>query len=158
MWESDIDAAILANCDGIAPDDWSDERTAAAIDFLVKSNESVHVVPASDPVLDIPEMTDILAMQSCLEPAEFERLKTLREIRDSVKKTREATTRAELRARQDEEFEASLAADRLKDIEKARKEQEERERPEREAQEARERIRFLREQRCAFFTNTKKTS
>jgi hypothetical protein len=158
MWESDIDAAILANCDGIAPDDWSDERTAAAIDFLVKSNESVPVVPASDPVLDIPSMDDILAMETIIDPVEFERLKTLRQIRDSSKRNRENSTRAELRARQDAEFEASLAADRLKDIEKARKELEEHERPEREAQEARERIRFLREQRCAFFTNTKKTS
>jgi hypothetical protein len=124
----------------------------------VKSNESVPVVPASDPVLDIPSMDDILAMETIIDPVEFERLKTLRQIRDSSKRNRENSTRAELRARQDAEFEASLAADRLKDIEKARKELEEHERPEREAQEARERIRFLREQRCAFFTNTKKTS
>lgn len=179
MWESksniDIDAAILANCDGIAPDDWSDERTAEAFDFLVKFTDSVPVAPTSAPMLDIPEMVDILAMQSSLEPAEFERLKTLREIRDSVKNTRVNKTRAELRARQDAEYDESLKADRLKAIEKAIKEKEEHERsareaqeaqealereaqealerPEREAKEAQERIMFLRKKRCAFFVN-----
>lgn len=188
MWDSDIDAAILQSNGGIAPDEWSEERTAAAMDYFFNQDgnhegeaaapfqdilpnigedfppvataaAATTPIPSESQKLEIPSMTDIEAMRDFIPAEEYQRLSTLRRIRDSTKRGRETALRAE----QDAAFQASLEADRLKEIEKEKKEREARERqeleareelerPEREAREARERRDFLRAKRCQHFS------
>ncbi len=185
MWESDIDAAILQSNYGIAPDDWSEERISAATNYIINHdrdgdrdsvsasasasfqallpNLDEHVDVAPDSIhngsqkLEIPTMSDINAMREFISDEEYTRLATLRRIRDLAKRNRDDAIRAE----QDVAYQASLAADRLKDIEKEKNAIENKEREAREAseaseaREASERQEFLRAKRCQYFTATR---